>query len=127
MLRRPPRSTHCISSAASDVYKRQMKRCADEVRQKKMGKNVGYSVMGAPMNPPLSSAYIPKPRAEMTAIAARPEYTPVTQVGSVKREVTQVAADTKSFMDDEDEEVSVAFNELMTEIAKYEGADAKPN
>eukprot|EP00825_Cyclidium_porcatum_P004943 TRINITY_DN12359_c0_g1_i1.p3 TRINITY_DN12359_c0_g1~~TRINITY_DN12359_c0_g1_i1.p3 ORF type:complete len:100 (+),score=18.58 TRINITY_DN12359_c0_g1_i1:61-360(+) len=23
MLRRPPRSTHCISSAASDVYKRQ--------------------------------------------------------------------------------------------------------
>jgi len=25
MIRRPPRSTHCISSAASDVYKRQMK------------------------------------------------------------------------------------------------------
>eukprot|EP00826_Nyctotherus_ovalis_P042196 TRINITY_DN4314_c0_g1_i3.p1 TRINITY_DN4314_c0_g1~~TRINITY_DN4314_c0_g1_i3.p1 ORF type:complete len:132 (-),score=11.44 TRINITY_DN4314_c0_g1_i3:331-702(-) len=25
MLRRPPRSTHCISSAASDVYKRQVK------------------------------------------------------------------------------------------------------
>eukprot|EP00826_Nyctotherus_ovalis_P023086 TRINITY_DN1777_c0_g1_i13.p1 TRINITY_DN1777_c0_g1~~TRINITY_DN1777_c0_g1_i13.p1 ORF type:complete len:167 (-),score=29.85 TRINITY_DN1777_c0_g1_i13:775-1251(-) len=24
MIRRPPRSTHCISSAASDVYKRQM-------------------------------------------------------------------------------------------------------
>eukprot|EP00826_Nyctotherus_ovalis_P003721 TRINITY_DN10766_c0_g1_i11.p1 TRINITY_DN10766_c0_g1~~TRINITY_DN10766_c0_g1_i11.p1 ORF type:complete len:145 (+),score=33.98 TRINITY_DN10766_c0_g1_i11:24-437(+) len=24
MLRRPPRSTHCISSAASDVYKRQV-------------------------------------------------------------------------------------------------------
>eukprot|EP00826_Nyctotherus_ovalis_P062318 TRINITY_DN8995_c0_g1_i7.p2 TRINITY_DN8995_c0_g1~~TRINITY_DN8995_c0_g1_i7.p2 ORF type:complete len:105 (+),score=27.45 TRINITY_DN8995_c0_g1_i7:25-315(+) len=23
MIRRPPRSTHCISSAASDVYKRQ--------------------------------------------------------------------------------------------------------
>eukprot|EP00825_Cyclidium_porcatum_P020770 TRINITY_DN23401_c0_g1_i1.p3 TRINITY_DN23401_c0_g1~~TRINITY_DN23401_c0_g1_i1.p3 ORF type:complete len:103 (+),score=11.61 TRINITY_DN23401_c0_g1_i1:135-443(+) len=26
MIRRPPRSTHCISSAASDVYKRQVKR-----------------------------------------------------------------------------------------------------
>ena len=25
MIRRPPRSTHCISSAASDVYKRQGK------------------------------------------------------------------------------------------------------
>ena len=25
MIRRPPRSTHCISSAASDVYKRQQK------------------------------------------------------------------------------------------------------
>eukprot|EP00825_Cyclidium_porcatum_P052299 TRINITY_DN9868_c0_g1_i3.p2 TRINITY_DN9868_c0_g1~~TRINITY_DN9868_c0_g1_i3.p2 ORF type:complete len:117 (+),score=22.23 TRINITY_DN9868_c0_g1_i3:62-412(+) len=26
MIRRPPRSTHCISSAASDVYKRQLLR-----------------------------------------------------------------------------------------------------
>eukprot|EP00825_Cyclidium_porcatum_P045346 TRINITY_DN6879_c0_g1_i1.p3 TRINITY_DN6879_c0_g1~~TRINITY_DN6879_c0_g1_i1.p3 ORF type:complete len:118 (-),score=29.02 TRINITY_DN6879_c0_g1_i1:457-810(-) len=26
MIRRPPRSTHCISSAASDVYKRQYQR-----------------------------------------------------------------------------------------------------
>ena len=26
MIRRPPRSTHCISSAASDVYKRQVRR-----------------------------------------------------------------------------------------------------
>ena len=24
MIRRPPKSTHCISSAASDVYKRQV-------------------------------------------------------------------------------------------------------
>mgnify|MGYP003683396207 CR=1 FL=1 len=29
MIRRPPRSTHCISSAASDVYKRQHKYLAD--------------------------------------------------------------------------------------------------
>eukprot|EP00826_Nyctotherus_ovalis_P035492 TRINITY_DN3053_c0_g2_i9.p2 TRINITY_DN3053_c0_g2~~TRINITY_DN3053_c0_g2_i9.p2 ORF type:complete len:106 (+),score=21.47 TRINITY_DN3053_c0_g2_i9:24-320(+) len=28
MIRRPPRSTHCISSAASDVYKRQIYRRA---------------------------------------------------------------------------------------------------
>eukprot|EP00826_Nyctotherus_ovalis_P023609 TRINITY_DN18153_c0_g2_i2.p1 TRINITY_DN18153_c0_g2~~TRINITY_DN18153_c0_g2_i2.p1 ORF type:complete len:148 (-),score=13.32 TRINITY_DN18153_c0_g2_i2:135-557(-) len=28
MIRRPPRSTHCISSAASDVYKRQFFNCA---------------------------------------------------------------------------------------------------
>ena len=27
MIRRPPRSTHCISSAASDVYKRQKQAC----------------------------------------------------------------------------------------------------
>eukprot|EP00969_Alexandrium_andersonii_P105687 4662771-Alexandrium_andersonii.AAC.1 len=26
MIRRPPRSTHCVSSAASDVYKRQVRR-----------------------------------------------------------------------------------------------------
>ena len=26
MIRRPPRSTHCISSAASDVYKRQLRK-----------------------------------------------------------------------------------------------------
>ena len=28
MIRRPPRSTHCISSAASDVYKRQVQELA---------------------------------------------------------------------------------------------------
>ena len=31
MIRRPPRSTHCISSAASDVYKRQADDYGDEV------------------------------------------------------------------------------------------------
>ena len=29
MIRRPPRSTHCISSAASDVYKRQASKDLD--------------------------------------------------------------------------------------------------
>eukprot|EP00826_Nyctotherus_ovalis_P038525 TRINITY_DN3613_c0_g1_i17.p1 TRINITY_DN3613_c0_g1~~TRINITY_DN3613_c0_g1_i17.p1 ORF type:complete len:132 (-),score=32.84 TRINITY_DN3613_c0_g1_i17:183-533(-) len=33
MIRRPPRSTHCISSAASDVYKRQfVHHCPKTVR-----------------------------------------------------------------------------------------------
>eukprot|EP00826_Nyctotherus_ovalis_P011313 TRINITY_DN12950_c0_g4_i1.p2 TRINITY_DN12950_c0_g4~~TRINITY_DN12950_c0_g4_i1.p2 ORF type:complete len:163 (+),score=12.15 TRINITY_DN12950_c0_g4_i1:23-490(+) len=31
MIRRPPRSTHCISSAASDVYKRQLWRCGESM------------------------------------------------------------------------------------------------
>eukprot|EP00826_Nyctotherus_ovalis_P062751 TRINITY_DN9133_c0_g2_i2.p1 TRINITY_DN9133_c0_g2~~TRINITY_DN9133_c0_g2_i2.p1 ORF type:complete len:177 (+),score=88.48 TRINITY_DN9133_c0_g2_i2:70-531(+) len=35
MIRRPPRSTHCISSAASDVYKRQPYYMSPEVYQNK--------------------------------------------------------------------------------------------
>ena len=35
MIRRPPRSTHCISSAASDVYKRQ-------VKKSDIGKEIDY-------------------------------------------------------------------------------------
>eukprot|EP00826_Nyctotherus_ovalis_P056979 TRINITY_DN7781_c0_g1_i14.p2 TRINITY_DN7781_c0_g1~~TRINITY_DN7781_c0_g1_i14.p2 ORF type:complete len:102 (+),score=27.36 TRINITY_DN7781_c0_g1_i14:24-308(+) len=31
MIRRPPRSTHCISSAASDVYKRQVHGVGDYI------------------------------------------------------------------------------------------------
>eukprot|EP00826_Nyctotherus_ovalis_P040473 TRINITY_DN3999_c0_g1_i1.p1 TRINITY_DN3999_c0_g1~~TRINITY_DN3999_c0_g1_i1.p1 ORF type:complete len:210 (-),score=62.64 TRINITY_DN3999_c0_g1_i1:250-858(-) len=31
MIRRPPRSTHCISSAASDVYKRQPMNCNKKI------------------------------------------------------------------------------------------------
>ena len=31
MPRRPPRSTHCISSAASDVYKRQLHDCVNDL------------------------------------------------------------------------------------------------
>jgi len=37
MIRRPPRSTHCISSAASDVYKRQLQliaQCASRVARR---------------------------------------------------------------------------------------------
>eukprot|EP00826_Nyctotherus_ovalis_P052231 TRINITY_DN6598_c0_g2_i1.p1 TRINITY_DN6598_c0_g2~~TRINITY_DN6598_c0_g2_i1.p1 ORF type:complete len:136 (-),score=48.32 TRINITY_DN6598_c0_g2_i1:74-460(-) len=33
MIRRPPRSTHCISSAASDVYKRQIMESANPLEE----------------------------------------------------------------------------------------------
>lgn len=49
---------------------------------------------------------------------------PTMGINQVKKEIPPM--DTKTFMDDEDEEVSVAFEELMTEIAKYEGGDKKP-
>eukprot|EP00826_Nyctotherus_ovalis_P051005 TRINITY_DN632_c0_g6_i2.p1 TRINITY_DN632_c0_g6~~TRINITY_DN632_c0_g6_i2.p1 ORF type:complete len:151 (+),score=23.19 TRINITY_DN632_c0_g6_i2:3-455(+) len=35
MIRRPPRSTHCISSAASDVYKRQPLKAESHVARKR--------------------------------------------------------------------------------------------
>eukprot|EP00825_Cyclidium_porcatum_P002089 TRINITY_DN10966_c0_g2_i2.p4 TRINITY_DN10966_c0_g2~~TRINITY_DN10966_c0_g2_i2.p4 ORF type:complete len:109 (-),score=34.37 TRINITY_DN10966_c0_g2_i2:175-501(-) len=47
MIRRPPRSTHCISSAASDVYKRQVstqstwgaiKQQSNKIKQNKINK-----------------------------------------------------------------------------------------
>ena len=37
MIRRPPRSTHCISSAASDVYKRQSQGHAHALNLKDSG------------------------------------------------------------------------------------------
>ena len=50
MIRRPPRSTHCISSAASDVYKRQANICervGADANQVRIGigsdKRIGYS------------------------------------------------------------------------------------
>ena len=41
MIRRPPRSTHCISSAASDVYKRQVKAQGMGGRQVRTGLDTG--------------------------------------------------------------------------------------
>eukprot|EP00826_Nyctotherus_ovalis_P057270 TRINITY_DN7822_c0_g2_i1.p1 TRINITY_DN7822_c0_g2~~TRINITY_DN7822_c0_g2_i1.p1 ORF type:complete len:167 (-),score=53.67 TRINITY_DN7822_c0_g2_i1:182-655(-) len=43
MIRRPPRSTHCISSAASDVYKRQVhnqRRVLEQFNWKMMSKEI---------------------------------------------------------------------------------------
>jgi len=57
MIRRPPRSTHCISSAASDVYKRQdfagghpqMHRADGRPRgDQRGGRNIGRGYPGAP-------------------------------------------------------------------------------
>lgn len=107
-----------------------MKRCTEELRQKKMGKNIGYSVLPS-SNQPMSTTYMSKPRIDtssiatsiVTSIGTRPEYLAPPLSNPIKKEVP---AETKSFMDEEDEEVSVAFEELMTEIAKYEGGDKKP-
>eukprot|EP00975_Prorocentrum_lima_P024059 5062021-Prorocentrum_lima.AAC.1 len=45
MIRRPPRSTHCISSAAPDVYKRQDER-------KRLAKSHLAGRHQAPVTPP---------------------------------------------------------------------------
>lgn len=42
---------------------------------------------------------------------------------AAKKEPVPAAIEVKSFMEEEEEEVSVAFEELMSEIAKYEGSD----
>jgi len=42
MIRRPPRSTHCISSAASDVYKRQL--TAESIRDAALVVTMGCSI-----------------------------------------------------------------------------------
>ena len=44
MIRRPPRSTHCISSAASDVYKRQLHRRTSATLQKCHGSAPGLHI-----------------------------------------------------------------------------------
>jgi len=44
MIRRPPRSTHCISSAASDVYKRQIQRFSDEDEALEWANSVDYGL-----------------------------------------------------------------------------------
>ena len=52
MIRRPPRSTHCISSAASDVYKRQGKDMAEaEAKAWKTIWSAGHGVSSINDNP----------------------------------------------------------------------------
>eukprot|EP00825_Cyclidium_porcatum_P007633 TRINITY_DN1382_c0_g1_i2.p4 TRINITY_DN1382_c0_g1~~TRINITY_DN1382_c0_g1_i2.p4 ORF type:complete len:106 (-),score=29.36 TRINITY_DN1382_c0_g1_i2:20-337(-) len=49
MIRRPPRSTHCISSAASDVYKRQLYNLPGHTFSRSYGVNsVSYTHLTLP-------------------------------------------------------------------------------
>lgn len=125
-----------------------MRKTAEELRQKKMTKNAGYSVLPPPReNPSVATSYLAKPRVEtsnpkvdFTSINPKPEYTltktrtdykPATSRTEYyppvqpKKDDPKIPSELKSFMEDDDEEVSVAFEELMTEIAKYE-VDEKP-
>eukprot|EP00826_Nyctotherus_ovalis_P056936 TRINITY_DN7770_c0_g1_i9.p1 TRINITY_DN7770_c0_g1~~TRINITY_DN7770_c0_g1_i9.p1 ORF type:complete len:222 (+),score=69.87 TRINITY_DN7770_c0_g1_i9:28-666(+) len=45
MIRRPPRSTHCISSAASDVYKRQPMKCLSNNERYKQVRGISLRSM----------------------------------------------------------------------------------
>eukprot|EP00825_Cyclidium_porcatum_P050050 TRINITY_DN8812_c0_g1_i4.p1 TRINITY_DN8812_c0_g1~~TRINITY_DN8812_c0_g1_i4.p1 ORF type:complete len:276 (+),score=71.16 TRINITY_DN8812_c0_g1_i4:131-958(+) len=57
MIRRPPRSTHCISSAASDVYKRQQQNQVDQNAKQQL-QNTKIDVLQLPalsQNPKLAN------------------------------------------------------------------------
>eukprot|EP00826_Nyctotherus_ovalis_P005910 TRINITY_DN1134_c0_g1_i14.p2 TRINITY_DN1134_c0_g1~~TRINITY_DN1134_c0_g1_i14.p2 ORF type:complete len:186 (-),score=33.75 TRINITY_DN1134_c0_g1_i14:1502-2038(-) len=58
MIRRPPRSTHCISSAASDVYKRQIKEMLNKCKNTK-GKIIMKS--SRPLNTLINSMRVMSP------------------------------------------------------------------
>lgn len=99
-----------------------------------MTKNLGYSTLGAPkeightVNP-----YVTKTRIEVAPRTPVPNYYITYQlllsdsqtkpILPIKTETAPALKEVKSFMEDEEEEVSVAFEELMTEIARYEGSD----
>jgi len=91
-----------------------MKRCAEEVKQKGLSKNIGRSILVPSNNTVINSSYIPKPSTDYTNIQRTSYAPPILNPPVVEKK------ELKSFVDDEDEEVSVAFEELMTEIAKYE-------
>eukprot|EP00825_Cyclidium_porcatum_P024093 TRINITY_DN2662_c0_g1_i17.p2 TRINITY_DN2662_c0_g1~~TRINITY_DN2662_c0_g1_i17.p2 ORF type:complete len:134 (+),score=18.16 TRINITY_DN2662_c0_g1_i17:10-411(+) len=60
MIRRPPRSTHCISSAASDVYKRQVSTQSTWVGQQLKG-NLAQLVEQRTLNPSVESSNLSVP------------------------------------------------------------------
>ena len=62
MIRRPPRSTHCISSAASDVYKRQGLKDPREKRDLKLVLDAANFGLSAKVS-------LPAPEAEAEAEA----------------------------------------------------------
>eukprot|EP00975_Prorocentrum_lima_P011002 2338618-Prorocentrum_lima.AAC.1 len=51
MIRRPPRPTHCISSAASDVYKRQLSLSSCKERTCVQGRARHYPSVTSPRCP----------------------------------------------------------------------------
>ena len=123
-----------------------MRKKADEFRQKKITMNQGYSVISNAREAPLpTTSYIGKTRVDGTpGIKLNPDYTsinpnpglnelhPKTEMYTgmppkmPRRDDGKIPNELKSFMEDDDEEVSVAFEELMTEITKYETTDDKP-
>src|SRR5450756_3204969 len=60
MIRRPPRSTQSRSSAASDVYKRQVREVADRITVIRLGKVVGEASPTATNNE-LASLMVGRP------------------------------------------------------------------
>lgn len=68
-----------------------------------------------------------KQRTEyVPAVPKTAYYPPVQAAKQFKKDDPRIPSELKSFMEDDDEEVSVAFDELMSEIAKYEVEDNKP-
>ena len=64
MIRRPPRSTQGVSSAASDVYKRQV--LGGEVNYSQTLGVVGYSLLPVVITAPLVSSFHPMPTMGIT-------------------------------------------------------------
>lgn len=112
-----------------------MRRCTDGLRQKNMSKNLGYTTIGAPKDISLASnSYITKTRIDPPQPTALPSYYPTYIFSnysqtkpplSIRKETRQPLTEVKSFMEEDEEEVSVAFEELMSEIAKYEEGDKR--
>ena len=74
MIRRPPRSTHCISSAASDVYKRQVRNNRDCYGGTQRGDRWGRCLRGNnTTNGTIASAHLrPMARARVRVPQHRP-------------------------------------------------------
>ena len=82
MIRRPPRSTHCISSAASDVYKRQVKLLGTDENaivaeaSTLLTDSAAYDAMANAVNPYGDGDAVPRVLAAMAALAGEGERLP---------------------------------------------------
>eukprot|EP00825_Cyclidium_porcatum_P012654 TRINITY_DN1660_c0_g1_i1.p3 TRINITY_DN1660_c0_g1~~TRINITY_DN1660_c0_g1_i1.p3 ORF type:complete len:133 (+),score=17.56 TRINITY_DN1660_c0_g1_i1:28-426(+) len=71
MIRRPPRSTHCISSAASDVYKRQYQRRVHGASGKQnqlLKQEAASGQANMPETTETSGFYIPKQSFDLSGL-----------------------------------------------------------